>query len=161
MISWKLGIIVLSVLLIVGFGASSYVAFSANMSPVNTAAPIPTDVWSHAPYPNYEYFAQYSTTNGSISSITVMSYSTVVYALSGCGVAASQYDNMSKATSCIFGNMPFGVSALNVTGYTGLSTLSAHLGAFQVNLKTLQIEPKPGWMSCTNPNYGNGTNPCN
>ena len=124
---------------------------------------IPQAVITQAPYPGYDYFVYYLKSNGSIVAISDESQTQVIQSLEGCKIPASQLDNMTAAIPCIFSSASaLGQSVLNGTGYSNMSTIIQHGGAYYVtNTGTPTIELRVGWTDCSNPNYGNGTNACN
>jgi hypothetical protein len=135
------------------FGAQSN---QESSSFVDTRSAENPAIWNQAPYPGYEYFVQYNTTTGNINAVMAVPSQTVIQEL--IGKCAS---NQSNSMTCINDGLPTGVADLNLTSYTNITAIEKHMDAFYVNLNAQDVELRSGWKNCSNPNYGNGTNPCN
>lgn len=166
--------LIAAVILIVGFG--SYLTFRGNQqssiqsvpsglcsapppNSVTVTNPVASDVWSGPPYPGFQYFLTYNSSDGAIDSIVAEPSCEVSQNLSNCGLAGSNV-SMSAASQCLFPPQP-GYDILNATSFSDITTVAHHSSAYYVNTQTLQILLRPGWSNCSNQNYGNGTTPCN
>lgn len=160
-------------ILVVGFG--SYLTLRGNQqNPIQSSPSDPcsaplqnsvtvtdpvSDVWSGPPYPGFQYFLTYNSSDGAVDAIQAEPSCEVSQNLNNCGLAGSNV-SMSAASQCLFPPQA-GYDILNATSFSDITTVAHHSSAYYVNVQTLQILLRPGWSNCSNPNYGNGTIPCN